>query len=117
MFANTLDITMTTGPVTLTRVNQDNFGSKYYGSDGDNKIELVVSHQIPARGGSNESHLVRLNVEHYDPTGTYLRTSASWTVIKTFDGSQDDADSLECQTALSGLVDSTFAASLINRES
>jgi len=118
MFANTLSVTMDSGSVTLTRVNQDNFGSTYFGEDTNRKIELVISHELPkTRGDAGESHLVRFNVDHYSVDGVYLRRSSAWSVIKTFDGSQDADSSKEAYVALHGLVDATFAASVINRES
>lgn len=118
MFANTLSVTIGGTAVTLTRVNQDNFGSTYFGVDGTDKVELVISHELPkARGASGESHLVRMNIEHYDVAGVYQRQSSAWVVIKTFDGTQDATHSLECFDALRGLVTSTMAGQLINRES
>lgn len=117
MLDNTLTITLGGASVVLTRVDQSNFVSTYFGQDGDDKVSLSVRHQIPSRGGSNESHLVRLDVEHYDALGVYIRQSSAWTVIKTFDGVQDQSDSEEAVAALTGLTDSTFTSKLINRES
>lgn len=117
MLDNQLTVTFGATPVTVTRVNQDNFGSTYYGENGDEKVTLTFAHTIPPRGQPNESHLVRLNVEHYDAEGIYLRTSSAWTVIKTFDGIQDSAKSAECANALSAFLDSTIVGKLVARES
>jgi len=101
MLDNTLSIDYgATVGITLTRVNQDNFSSKYYGEDGNQKFNLSVKHQIPERGLAGESHLVRLDVEHYDAEGVYIRTSSAWTVIKTFDGTQDSTASVNTVLAL-----------------
>lgn len=118
MFDNTYALGMASGNVIVTRVNQDNFGSTYFGVDGSNKIELVISHDIPKkRGASGESHLCRLNVEHYDEGGTYLRTSSAWTVIKTFDNAQNETDSAEAANALAGFLSAARITKLVARES
>lgn len=118
MLDNTLTINWNATPVTMTRVAEQNFSSEYYGEDGNNKFTMKVNHTIPARGGSGESHLVRLDVEHYDAESNYLATSAVWTVIKTFDGVQD---STNCDYAIAALQDFTADAAqiakVIRRES
>lgn len=118
MLDNTLSIGYgaTTG-IVLTRINQDTFGSQYYGESGDMKFSLNIKHTIPPRGQAGESHMVRLDVEHYDAQGIYLRTSSAWTVIKTFDSIQSSADSSDTYDGLTGLVNSTLAGRIIGRES
>lgn len=104
--------------IVLTRVNQDNFSSQYFGEgSASEKITLNVKHDIPSRGVAGESHLVRLDVEHYDGSGVYIRTSSAWTVIKTFDGIQSSSGSLNTAMALGGVLDSAFATKIIARES
>jgi hypothetical protein len=100
MLDNTLTFDYSGSPITLDRVNQDNYSSTYFGEATDAKISLRVSHTIPPRGGSGESHLVRLDVEHYDGDGAYVRTSSAWTVIKTFDNTQDATASEDAASAL-----------------
>lgn len=95
----TIDYGSDTG-ITLTRVSQQNFESTYFGESGDQKFNLSVKHTIPARGLPGESHLVRLDVEHYDSEGVYIRTSSAWTVIKTFDSTQDSTASEDTLAAL-----------------
>nr|APG77045.1 hypothetical protein [Beihai levi-like virus 8] len=112
MLDNTLTITYDTTPVTLTRVAEQNFSSTYYGENGNDKLTMSVNHTIPARGGTGESHLVRLNVEHYDAEGVYLRTSSAWTVIKTFDGVQN---STSCEHTVAALQDFTAVAANISK--
>lgn len=119
MLDNTLsiDYAATTG-ITLTRVNQDNYSSEYYGETGDMKFKLNVKHTIPARGLAGESHLVRLDVEHYDAEGTYMRTSSAWIVVKTFDSTQDTTAVSATALALQGVTDdATFIGKIAARES
>lgn len=102
MLDNTLTINWDATPVTMTKVSEQNFASKYFGENGSRKFTLSVNHTIPARGESGESHLVRLDVEKMDTEGVYQKTTSPWLVIKTFDGVQDSA---ECQFALAALLD------------
>lgn len=118
MLDNTLTITYDATPVTMTKVSEQDFSSKYYGEDGTKKLTLSVNHTIPARGEGGESHLVRLDVEHYGSSGAYLRTSSAWTVIKTFDGVQDTAESEYTIAALQDFTAvSAEIAKVIGRES
>lgn len=110
MLDNTLTITYNATDVTMTRVAEQNFSSQYYGENGDDKLTMSINHTIPARGAAGESHLVRLDVEHYDSEGVYLRTSSAWTVIKTFDGIQS---STACEYTVAALQDFTADAAKI----
>lgn len=104
--------------IVLTRVNQDNFSSQYFGEGSANeKITLNVKHDIPSRGAAGESHLVRLDVEHYGIDGAYLSTSSAWVVIKTFDGIQVSQSSVDTQTGLAGILAPAFVAKIVARES
>jgi hypothetical protein len=85
----TIDYGATTG-IVLTRIREDGYASEYRGESGDMKFVMNIKHTIPARGAGGASHLVRLDVEHYDVDGLYVRTSSAWTVIKTFDAPQDE---------------------------
>lgn len=44
MYANTLTITINAIPYTLTRVNQDNFGSVYRFRDGTRELDMKIRH-------------------------------------------------------------------------
>lgn len=102
-------------PLEVRRINQDNFSSIYFGETADEKVTLTISHTIPARGSAGESHLVRFDVEHYDATGVFVRQSSAWSVIKTFDGTQDTPSSkaamegLTAFLAVSGTLDKVLA--------
>lgn len=118
MLDNTLTFDYAGASVTLDRINQDSYASEYFGEATDVKITLKISHTIPPRGGSGESHLVRLDVEHYDTEGTYVRTSSAWTVIKTFDNTQDSDASNDAATALVAVFGITdLVTDVIGRQS
>lgn len=117
MFDNTLTITYATASVTLTKVSEQNFSSTYFAEDSGRKFTMNISHTIPVRGQPGESHLVRLDIEHFDLTGVLLRTSSAWTVIKTFDGVQESAASAYTVEALTSFSTVGNVAKLIGRES
>lgn len=115
MFAATIALTYGGVTKTLNRTNQDNGGSEYYLNDSLLRFYLKISHTVPAKGKYGESHLVRLDVEQYDALGVLLRTNSSWTVIKTFDGIQDDPGSEDTAEALVGFLTPANIASLVDR--
>jgi len=89
--------------VTLNRINQDGYGSVYYGELSPRKFTLEVKQTIPKVGEYNESHLLKLTVQVYDATtGAYIRTVQAWSVVKTLDAAQDQE---ECEDAYESLVD------------
>lgn len=109
--------------VNVVKINQDNFGSIYYGRmPNDDVVMLTIAHTLPKnRGGGGESHLVKITVESY-ADGVYTRTTSAWTVIKTFDGTQVDVASLNAVKALQGFLadgDSAFdnTIAVIGRQS
>jgi len=115
---NSITITYNALSVTLNRVAASGFESTYFGTTGNDKITMNVKHQIPARGKSGESHLIRLDAEMYDASGIYYATASSWMVIKTFDGVQVDLDSTRIATALADFVKAgTNMAQIVGRES
>ena len=117
MIGDTVALTYNAGTVTLTRNNQDNFGANYYGTSGNDKFNLAIKHTIPARGKAGESHLARLDVEHYDAAGVLLRTASAWSVIRTDDGIQAATNSENATKALTAFLSAANITKLVNRES
>jgi hypothetical protein len=121
MIGDTIDITYNTVSKTLTRVNPNGYSSEYYLDDkagNDMVFNLSVKHTIPPRGSSGESHLARLDVEHYDSTsGEYTHTASAWMVIKTSDAPQVATDSDNAAQALVDAMSDTLIDQLIARES
>lgn len=117
MIGETASITYNGVAKTLSRVNQDNFGAQYYLEESGIRYNLSVKHTIPPRGKPGESHMVRLDVEHYDANGVLLRTASSWTVIRTDVGIQDSTSSNRAALALQTFLTSTNIGKLVSRES
>jgi hypothetical protein len=105
--------------ISLNRINQDNYSAEYFGENaaGDQRLTLTVKHTIPARGGDQESHLVRLDVEHFDSEGLYVHSSSAWIVIKTFDGVQIATDSINAYDGLIDVLDASTVAAIVGRQS
>jgi hypothetical protein len=90
MFDNsyTLDFSDTDSLV-LTRINQDDFASTYYGTDTDgSEVTLEIKHN---RVVGQQSHIVKLAVVSYDEDGAPIRTTSPWINVKTFKAKQDAA--------------------------
>jgi hypothetical protein len=117
MIGDTVALTYNAGTVTLTRNNQDNFGSTYYGTSGTDKFNLNIKHTIPARGKPGESHMARLDVEHYDALGVLLRTVSTWSVIRTDDSTQNALNAENAAKALTAFLSAANITKLVNRES
>lgn len=118
MIGDTIGITYNSVAKTLNKVNQDNYGADYYLEDGTERYSIAVRHTIPAKGQPGESHMLRLNVEHYDATTNELvRTCSAWTVIRTDDGTQDYTDSQYVMAALLTATTTTNTDKIIGRES
>lgn len=106
MFVDPLPITYNGATKNLVRTNNDNGGSDYYLDGGTEKFSLQIRHTIPPRGGAGESHMIRLDVDHHDANGVYIRRTSAWTVSKTFDNTQDTT---KLSYALAGLLSSLTA--------
>lgn len=103
MLAEPITITYNAVAKSLSRINQDAYGSTYYLDDTANlmRFTLSVKHVIPKNGSPGESHLIRLDVEHISAAdGTVTRKVSSWNVMKTDISSQDLVASQRCQAAL-----------------
>lgn len=117
MIGDPVQITYNAVTKDLVRVNQDNFGASYYLEDGTERFNLTIKHTIPAKGKPGESHLARLDVEHYDASNVLLRTTSAWTVFRTDTGIQDATSSSRAALALTGLLTSGNITKILSRES
>lgn len=117
-FADPISITYNTVAKNLVRTRPlDGYGHQYELDEGTEKYSLTIRHTVPQRGAAGESHLVRLDVEHYDADGVLERTSSAWTVIKTFDGVQVAADSDYTAQALVDFLSDSNIDKIVARES
>lgn len=117
MLGDTVSITYNTVAKTLSKINQDNFGAQYFLEESQIRYNLSIKHTIPARGKAGESHLARLDVEHYDANGVLLRIASAWSVIRTDSGVQDSTSSTRAANALVTFLTSANITKLVSRES
>lgn len=117
MIGDTIQVTYNAVAKTLSKINQDNFGATYFLEESGIRYTASVKHTIPARGKAGESHLFRLDVEHYDANGALLRTAQAWSVIKTNDGVQDSTSSNRVANAMVSFMTAGNITKLVNRES
>jgi hypothetical protein len=117
MFGDTIGITYNAVAKTLNKVNQDNYGAEYYLEETGIRYRASVQHTIPKAGQPGESHMFRLDVEHYDGNNVLLRTASSWTVIRTSDAVQDSTSSTRGANALIAFLTPANVTKLTNRES
>jgi hypothetical protein len=116
MFADPLAITYNAAAKNLNRINQDGYTSEYFLDGTTLKFTASVKHTIPAKGGSGESHMLRLDVDTYDASGVYVRRCSAWVVAKTFDNSQNSTDLGYALDALITALTTTNKAKLLGRE-
>lgn len=105
---------------TLALVSRTGRKSVYTGEETDGSATYIVTvdHTIPPRGGSGESHLIRLDVEHYDTSGIYVRTSSAWVVLKTQDAPQQTSDSTDAASCLTQFLGQAgIVSKVLNGES
>lgn len=105
------------GNLNFARINQDNYGAEYYVVSGTKRLTLSIKHTKPAAGEPGESHLIRLDVEHYDANGLLLRKASAWTVIRTDLGIQDQESSEDVTEALVALLTAGNITKFVGRES
>lgn len=117
MLADTLTITYNAASVTLNKVTEANYRSKYYAEGTGVKYHLDIQHTVPAAGQPGESHLVKLTVEHFDTNGVFVRSVNAWMVIRSPDASQDSTAALRAANALVSLTTSAFNTLVIGRQS
>lgn len=116
-FSDPISLAWDAGTVTMNRINQDNYGSTYYGTSGVRRFTLNVKHTIPAIGQTGESHLCRLDVEVYDATGaTLLRVASAWAVVRTSVGIQDQEESEDATEALVDFLSDANITKLVSRQ-
>lgn len=115
MLASPQTLTYNAESITLNRINQDNFSSKFFGKGVTNIVHptLGIQHTIPKKAdGTGESHMVRLDVPSVDGTGKYARTTSVWLVIRTQDNVQEDTDALRAASALIAWLTASSNANL-----
>lgn len=117
-FADPLTFAYDGGNVTLNRVNQDNFGSVYRGSGTNLKVTLTIKHTIPAIGKDGESHLARVDIDHFDATsGAFKRRASVWCASRTDGTPQDDENIEDVTEALVDFLSDANITKLVSGQS
>ena len=106
------------GSITLNRINQDNFGSVFFGTATGLNVTLTFKHTIPPLGADGESHLVRCDVDHMDTTtGAFVRRASAWCSIRTDGAPQDSENSEDVTEALVDFLSDANITKVIGRQS
>jgi len=120
MLGTTLPVTINAVAKTLKRVNDsDPYSATYFLADSSTlDYTLYIKHTIPKiRGGSKESHLVRLDAQTYDADGVPLRSQSSWVVTECSLGRQDSAALNYMSQGLFGYLTSANLGFVLDRDS
>jgi hypothetical protein len=106
------------GNITLNRVGQGNFSSQWYGTGTNLAITMSLKHTIPAVGKDGESHLCRVDIDHFDATsGEFVRRSSAWASIRTDGAAQDTEKSEDVTEALVDFLSDANITKLVGRQS
>lgn len=117
-FADPLTFAYDAGNITLNRINQDNYGAVYYGTGTNLTISLTVKHTIPAIGAAGESHMARVDIDHFDATsGAFKRRASAWVAIRTDGAPQDSENSEDVTEALVDFLSDANITKLVGRQS
>jgi hypothetical protein len=117
-FADPLTFSYDGASVTLNRINQDNYGAIYYGTATNLAINMTVKHTIPAIGKDGESHLCRVDIDHFDATtGAFKHRASAWTSIRTDGSPQDSEHSEDVTEALVDFLSDANITKLVGRQS
>lgn len=116
--ALTLPIPLTIGAdvLSLPRINQDGHAGYYFDRKSDSTLvcDVKIAHTLPKKADptSKESHLIRMDVGHYDGAGALLRNEAVWTVLQTTQGVQNDTSLLNNWLAMNVWLEATTNAAM-----
>lgn len=115
-FADPLALTYNAVAKNLVRVNQDSNGSDFFLDGGTEKFSAAIRHTIPAKGQVGESHMLRLDVDHYDANSVYIRRGSVWVVAKSYDTAQNSTTMGYALASLVGLLSAGNQSKLLARE-
>jgi hypothetical protein len=117
-FADPLTYAYDGGNVTLNRMAPINNATIYFGAGTNLTITLTIKHTIPAVGEDGESHLARVDIDHFDATtGLFKRRASAWCAIRT-DGTPQDAEMSEDVTeSLVDFLSDANITKLVSRQS
>lgn len=119
MIGDTIGFTYNAVAKTLVKINQDKMSAEYYLDDTANLMRFyaLITHTIPAVGKTGESHMIRLQVDHYDALGSLIRSVQAWKSFSTKVGTQDLVSSQRLQAALLTIETVANTDKVLKRES
>jgi hypothetical protein len=106
------------GNITLNKVDPNGDpGSKYWGVGTNMELTLSIRHRVPKIGSDGESHLVRLDVDHFDATtNAFVRRSSAWVSIVTTGSPQDQENSEDAAEALVDFLSDATITKIVGRQ-
>ncbi|YP_010771467.1 coat protein [ssRNA phage Zoerhiza.4_22] len=104
--------------ITLNRTGWGSYSSVYEGVATGLALKLSFKHTIPAIGADGESHLVRLDVDHFDTTTlAFLRRTSAWISTRTDGLPQDNENSEDAMEALVDFLTDGNITKVVGRQS
>jgi hypothetical protein len=93
MLGNSFAVKLGGQSVTLVRMNQDGYSSEYFGRGTNLEVRFNIKHNFPKTRTikGTENHLIRMDVDRFNPDGTFLKRESVWAVSQTALGTQDSA--------------------------
>jgi hypothetical protein len=109
MLTSPIEVTIDSVAHSLSRVNQDNYGSIYLKKGDGFEIRMAIRHSYEKAGvsGQYERHNVDLTYTAFDEEGTPTSTQA-YGVLRTKRGT-DGAMLVDVSNALNGFIDANTA--------
>lgn len=110
MLTSPVTVTLSGTAHSLSRINQDNFGSVYLKKWTDNELKLNIRHSYEGKAGplQTERHNVELIHTVWDANGNYTTTTCYWVGRIPRGGSPAEVSALS--DALTGFVESNGLA-------
>lgn len=104
--------------ISLNNVSKGPYQAVYYGVGTALAVTMTVKHTVPATGKDGESHMVRVDVDHFDgTTGAFIRRSSSWAVNRTDGSTQDQENSEDVWESLVDFLSDANITKLVTRQS
>jgi len=102
----------------LARLAPKGNATEYFGYGTNLTINVTVKHTIPEVGKPGESHLLRVDVDHFDATtNAFLRRCSAWCNIRTDGAPQEVENSEDVAEALADFLIDGNITKLVSRQS
>ncbi len=115
-FADPMVVTVGSDTLSAANIAEGNHTSEYYIVNGVDKFTVSVKHTIPARGKFGESHMIRMDYEDYDSSGTLLGVTSAWLVVRTDLGTQNTTLAENVAKGLIAFMTNANVTKLVGRQ-